>query len=44
VPSVSGDTALKVMMDAVHCYEGYVARLLGDGIFVLFGALIAHED
>src|SRR5260221_14168851 len=32
------------MMDAVHRYEGYVAQALGDGIFALFGAPIAHED
>jgi len=38
------DPALKVMMDAVHRYEGYVAQSLGDGIFALFGAPIAHED
>ena len=31
-------------MDAVHRYEGYVAQALGDGIFALFGAPIAHED
>src|SRR5262249_49595533 len=35
------DPALKVMMDAVHRYEGYVAQSLGDGIFALFGAPIA---
>src|SRR6266542_6423175 len=32
------------MMEAVHRYEGYVAQALGDGIFALFGAPIAHED
>src|SRR5712691_9834359 len=32
------DPALKLMMDAVHRYEGYVAQSLGDGIFALFGA------
>ena len=32
------------MMEAVHRYEGYVARSTGDGIFALFGAPIAHED
>jgi len=31
-------------MDAVHRYDGYVAQALGDGIFALFGAPIAHED
>jgi class 3 adenylate cyclase/predicted ATPase len=38
------DPALQIMMDAVHRYEGYVAQSLGDGIFALFGAPIAHED
>jgi class 3 adenylate cyclase len=38
------DPALKVMMEAVHRYGGYVAQSTGDGIFALFGAPIAHED
>src|SRR5713226_1721107 len=38
------DPALKLMMDSVHRYEGYVAQSMGDGIFALFGAPIAHED
>ena len=38
------DPALHLMMDAVHRYDGYVAQSLGDGIFALFGAPIAHED
>ncbi len=38
------DPALQLMMDAVHSYEGYVAQALGEGIFALFGAPIAHED
>jgi class 3 adenylate cyclase/tetratricopeptide (TPR) repeat protein len=38
------DPTLQFMMDAVHRYEGYVAQSLGDGIFALFGAPIAHED
>ncbi|MFT4563482.1 MAG: class 3 adenylate cyclase/tetratricopeptide (TPR) repeat protein [Gammaproteobacteria bacterium] len=38
------DPALQIMMDAVHRYDGYVAQALGDGIFALFGAPIAHED
>jgi class 3 adenylate cyclase/predicted ATPase len=33
-----------LMMEAVHHYEGYVAKTLGDGILALFGAPIAHED
>jgi class 3 adenylate cyclase len=38
------DPALKLMMDVVHRYEGYVAQSTGDGIFALFGAPVAHED
>jgi class 3 adenylate cyclase/tetratricopeptide (TPR) repeat protein len=38
------DPALKLMMEAVHHYGGYVAQPTGDGIFALFGAPIAHED
>ena len=38
------DPALQLMMDAVHRYDGYVSQSLGDGIFALFGAPIAHED
>src|SRR5205823_9494317 len=38
------DPALQLMMEAVHRYEGYVAQALGDGIFALFGAPVAHED
>ena len=38
------DPALQLMMDAVHQYDGYVAQALGDGVFALFGAPLAHED
>ena len=38
------DPALQLMMDAVHRYDGYVAQALGDGIFALFGAPLAHKD
>jgi class 3 adenylate cyclase len=38
------DPALKLMMDAVHHYGGYVAQSTGDSIFALFGAPVAHED
>lgn len=38
------DPALKLMMNAVYRYEGYVAQALGDGIFAFFGAPIARED
>jgi tetratricopeptide (TPR) repeat protein len=35
---------LRVMMEAVHRYEGTVNQVLGDGIMALFGAPVAHED
>jgi class 3 adenylate cyclase/tetratricopeptide (TPR) repeat protein len=38
------DGTVKVMMDAVHRYEGTVSHAAGDGIMALFGAPIAHED
>jgi class 3 adenylate cyclase len=38
------DPVLRIMVDAVHRYEGYVVRTTGDGIFALFGAPVAHED
>jgi class 3 adenylate cyclase len=38
------DPALKLMIDAVHRYDGYVVQYTGDGIFALFGAPLAHED
>ena len=38
------DPALKLMMEAVRRYGGYVAQSTGDGIFALFGAPVAHED
>src|SRR5207253_6260270 len=38
------DPALKIMIEAVRRYEGYVVQSTGDGIFALFGAPIAHED
>jgi class 3 adenylate cyclase len=38
------DPALKLVIDAVHHYEGYVAQSTGDGILALFGAPVAHED
>src|SRR5262245_42672952 len=38
------DPALKLMIDAVHHYEGYVSQQTGDGIFALFGAPVAHGD
>jgi class 3 adenylate cyclase/tetratricopeptide (TPR) repeat protein len=38
------DPALKIMIEAVNRYDGYVVQSTGDGIFALFGAPIAHED
>lgn len=38
------DPVLECMIDAVHHYEGTVNRVMGDGIMVLFGAPLAHED
>jgi len=46
VPGVRGilDPALKLMIDAVHRYDGYIVQSTGDGIFALFGAPVSHED
>ena len=38
------DPALRIMMEAVHQFEGFVAQVMGDGIFALFGAPLAYED
>src|SRR5262249_30825853 len=38
------DPVLQRMMEAVHCYEGTVNQVMGDGIMALFGAPLAHED
>ncbi len=38
------DPALKLMIDAVQRYDGYIVQSTGDGIFALFGAPLAHED
>jgi class 3 adenylate cyclase/tetratricopeptide (TPR) repeat protein len=38
------DPALKLMIDAVHRYDGYIVQSTGDGIFALFGAPVAYED
>ena len=38
------DPALKLMIDAVRRYDGYVVQSTGDGVFALFGAPVAHED
>jgi class 3 adenylate cyclase len=38
------DPALKLMIEAVRHYDGYIVQSTGDGIFALFGAPAAHED
>jgi class 3 adenylate cyclase len=38
------DPAIKVMIEAVRRFDGYVAHSTGDGIFAFFGAPTAHED
>ena len=38
------DPALRLMIEAVHRYDGYVVQSPGDGIFTLFGAPVARED
>src|SRR5215469_628209 len=38
------DPALRLMIDAVRRYGGFVVQSTGDGIFALFGAPISHED
>src|SRR5260370_3183827 len=38
------DPALKLMIEAVQRYDGYVVQSTGDGIFALFGTPVAHED
>jgi ribosomal protein L40E len=38
------DPALRIMIDAVKRYDGYVVQSTGDGVFALFGAPAAYED
>ncbi|HVO23980.1 MAG TPA: adenylate/guanylate cyclase domain-containing protein [Candidatus Margulisiibacteriota bacterium] len=38
------DPSLKLMIDAVHQYDGYVVQSTGDGVFAIFGAPVARED
>jgi class 3 adenylate cyclase/tetratricopeptide (TPR) repeat protein len=38
------DPALKLMIEAVQHFGGYIVQSTGDGIFALFGAPVAHED
>ncbi|MGH7785490.1 MAG: AAA family ATPase [Candidatus Binatia bacterium] len=38
------DPSLRLMIDAVHRYDGYVVQSTGDGVFAIFGAPVARED
>jgi class 3 adenylate cyclase len=38
------DPTLKLMIDGVRRYDGYIVQSTGDGVFALFGAPLAHED
>ena len=38
------DRVIELMTEAVRQYEGTVTQILGDGVFALFGAPVAHED
>jgi class 3 adenylate cyclase/tetratricopeptide (TPR) repeat protein len=38
------DAVLRLMLDAVHRYDGTVNQVMGDGIMALFGAPVADED
>jgi class 3 adenylate cyclase len=38
------NSALDRITPIIYHYEGTVARLMGDGIWVFFGAPVAHED
>ena len=38
------DGCFKILMDEIHKYEGTINQFTGDGVMVLFGAPVAHED
>jgi class 3 adenylate cyclase len=38
------DGCFKILMDAIHRYEGTINQFAGDGVMALFGAPVAHED
>src|SRR5260221_9026612 len=38
------DPALKLMIDGVHRYDGYIVQSTGDGVFAIFAAPLPHED
>jgi class 3 adenylate cyclase len=38
------DSTIRLMVAAIHRYDGTVAQILGDGVVAIFGAPLAHED
>ena len=38
------DGCCRILVDAIHRFEGTVGEFRGDGVMALFGAPIAHED
>lgn len=38
------DPALRLMMNAVHRYDGFIVQSTGDGVFAIFGAPVSLED
>jgi len=38
------DPVLKLLVDAVLRYDGYIPQSTGDRVFAVFGAPVAHED
>jgi class 3 adenylate cyclase len=37
------DGCIKIILSAVHHYEGIVNQFMGDGVMALFGAPVAHK-
>ena len=38
------DGCFKILMDEIHRHEGTINQFTGDGVMVLFGAPVSHED
>ena len=38
------DGCFKLLVEAIHKYEGTINQFTGDGVMALFGAPVAHED
>ena len=38
------DGCFRILMQAIHKYEGTINQFTGDGVMALFGAPLAHED